>query len=292
MSSLLESPTALLVLYCAAVFIASLAGGSLPMLLRLTHARLQMAISFVAGLMLGIALLGFVPHASHELQSVHSVGAWILGGFLVMFLLQRFLPFHHHDVAEGQPLAACSHDHSLAEQSAPHLGWAGVAVGLSVHSIFDGLALAAAVAFAELGQGGALGLGTALAIILHKPFGAMAITTLMTASGAPRRWQFVINGAFALVTPVGALLFFLGAGHFVHTHGAALGATLAFCAGTFLCIGCADLLPELQFHKHDRLKLTLALLAGLGVAVLVSHFGHPEHEHAVPPPEVGSQSGH
>jgi zinc and cadmium transporter len=47
------------------------------------------------------------------------------------------------------------------------------------------------------------------------------------------------------------------------------GCALAFCAGTFLCIACADLLPELQFHSHDRLKLTLALAAGLGVAILI-----------------------
>jgi zinc and cadmium transporter len=48
-----------------------------------------------------------------------------------------------------------------------------------------------------------------------------------------------------------------------------LGGALAFCAGTFLCIACADLLPELQFHSHDRLKLSLALAAGLGITVVL-----------------------
>jgi zinc and cadmium transporter len=38
---------------------------------------------------------------------------------------------------------------------------------------------------------------------------------------------------------------------------------LAFSAGTFLCIALSDLLPELQFHSHDRLKLSVALLAGV-----------------------------
>ena len=31
----------------------------------------------------------------------------------------------------------------------------------------------------------------------------------------------------------------------------------------FLCIALADLLPEIQFHRHDRVKLTTALLAGI-----------------------------
>ena len=41
--------------------------------------------------------------------------------------------------------------------------------------------------------------------------------------------------------------------------------TLAFSAGTFLCIALSDLLPELQFHEHDRVKLSLALLAGVAL---------------------------
>ena len=45
-----------------------------------------------------------------------------------------------------------------------------------------------------------------------------------------------------------------------------VSAALAFSAGTFLCIAMSDLLPELQFHQHDRGKLSAALLLGLGVA--------------------------
>ena len=291
MNAASDSPVALLALYCVAVFLASLVGGWLPMLLHLTHTRLQLAVSFVGGLMLGLALLGMLPHALREGDSIHQTLVWLLAGFLVMFLLQRFLPFHHHDVAEGSPLELCGHTHSLAERSARSLSWAGVALGLSLHSVFDGLALAAAVAAGAQTHSRALGLGTALAVILHKPFGALAISTLMIASHTARKTQRLVNFAFALVTPLGALLFFLGAGHLAHAHPVWLGAALAFCAGTFLCIACADLLPELQFHSHDRVKLSVALLAGLGVAVLIARFGHvPEAEniHAEPSVETSA----
>ena len=291
MNAASDSPVALLALYCVAVFLASLVGGWLPTLLHLTHTRLQLAVSFVGGLMLGLALLGMLPHALREGDSVHQTLVWLLTGFLVMFLLQRFLPFHHHDVAEGSPLEPCGHTHSLAERSARSLSWAGVALGLSLHSVFDGLALAAAVAAGAQTHSRALGLGTALAVILHKPFGALAISTLMIAGHTARKTQRLVNFAFALVTPLGALLFFLGAGHLAHAHPVWLGAALAFCAGTFLCIACADLLPELQFHSHDRVKLSVALLAGLGVAVLIARFGHvPEAEniHAGPSVETSA----
>lgn len=289
MSLLVDSPVAMLGLYCLVVFVASLAGGWLPMLLRLTHTRLQLAVSFVGGLMLGLALLGLLPHAFHAQASVEQVLGWLVAGFLVMFFLQRFLPFHHHDVAEGSPKDACGHDHSLAEHSARSLNWAGVALGLSLHSVFDGLAMAAAVAAGDQEHHGALGLGTALAIILHKPLCALAVTTLMVAGHTQRNTQRWVNIAFALVTPVGALLFFFGAGQLVNSHPVWLSAALAFCAGTFLCIACADLLPELQFHTHDRVRLSVALLLGIAMAVLIARFGHPEHEvhdHDHPEPQA------
>jgi len=279
MTTPFASPLVSLSFYCILALLAALAGGTLPTMLHLTHTRLQTAVSFVGGMMLGLALLGMLPHALHQVGAIHQTAGWLLSGFLVMFFLQRFLPFHHHDVPQGSPVEPCGHTHSLAERSARGLSWMGVALGLSLHSIFDGLAMAAAVSATQHGQGGALGLGTALAVILHKPFGALAISTLMVASRASRSSLRLVTLAFALVTPVGALLFFIGAGHLATAHPAWLGQALAFCAGTFLCIACADLLPELQFHSHDRVKLSLGLLFGVAVAVAVTRFGHVEQDH-------------
>ncbi|MFO0957513.1 MAG: ZIP family metal transporter [Isosphaeraceae bacterium] len=45
---------------------------------------------------------------------------------------------------------------------------------------------------------------------------------------------------------------------------------LAFSAGTFLCIALSDLLPELHFHAHDRVKLSVALLGGFALMALTS----------------------
>ena len=200
MNELSISLTALLGIYCALVLLASLAGGWLLLSMRLTHARLQTAVSFVAGLMLGIALLHFIPHAAHQNQSLERTVQWVLGGFLVMFFLQRFFPHHHHDVSEGAPEqhrtgqgnahhheVKDEHDafaHTLAEQSASQLSWAATTIGMVFHSLLGGVALAAAVGAGAGGDGRLVGLGTALVIILHKPFDAMAVSTLMAAAVA------------------------------------------------------------------------------------------------------------
>lgn len=287
----MNSTIGLLIAYCALVLVASLAGGWLPMLVRLTHTRLQTAISFVAGLMLGMALLHLIPHAIAQSHSVDRTVAWALAGFLVMFFLQRFFHFHHHDLPEEDPEDCChdhpephqhDHSHTLAEKSARQLSWAGTAFGLSLHSLLDGLALAAAVLAEARGHSGLAGLGTALVVILHKPFDAMAITTLMTASRKSRSSRHLLNALFALATPLGAILFGLGVNQLAEAHAALLGGALAFCAGNFLCIACSDLLPELQFHSHDRFKLSIALLAGLAVAITIGGLettGHEKHDH-------------
>jgi len=274
----------LLTIYCALVLVASLVGGWLLFIIHPTHTRLQMAISFVAGLMLGIALLHFLPDADAQLHSLDRTAAWMLGGFLLMFFVQRFFHFHHHDSAEGDPEDCCHepvetdehdhahHAHSLAGKSAQQLSWIGTALGLSLHSLLDGLALAAAVEAGARGHVRLAGLGVALVVILHKPFDAMAISTLMTAGGSSRSSRHILNGLFALVSPVGAVLFYLGASQFTGSDAAFLGCALAFCAGTFLCIASSDLLPELQFHSHDRFKLSIALLAGLAIAIVIKLF--------------------
>src|SRR5512132_70917 len=82
---------------------ASLAGGWIPIFVRLTHTRLQVATSFVAGMMLGVAVLHLLPHAWAELESSDRVTGCLLAGFVVMFFIQRFFHFHHHDVPDEAP---------------------------------------------------------------------------------------------------------------------------------------------------------------------------------------------
>lgn len=299
MNNQLLSPTVLLAIYCGLVILASLAGGWALLMMRLSHARLQIAVSLVAGLMLGVALLHFIPHAIEENHSVERTVQYVLAGFLVMFFLQRFFPHHSHDVPEIEESDHAAHEHSHDEvhahdhhddhghhhehaegslKSSGRLSWVATTVGMSFHSLLGGVALAAAVSARSGHLGMTVGLGTALVIILHKPFDAITVTTLMSVSGASRSSRHVLNVLFSLVTPLGALLFYIGANRFFGANAAFIGSALAFCAGTFLCIACADLLPELQFHSHDRFKLSFALAIGLSIAILIGMLEPSEHE--------------
>jgi zinc and cadmium transporter len=314
----------LLVGYCLLITLASVAGGYLPARVLLTHLRMQLMMSLVSGLMLGVALLHLLPHAIEYSPSISLATGCMLTGLLAMFFVLRMFHVHYHDelleeppcpaeeAAEsaattaagtaasaggrhqaegdlsrdltGHPPQAHHHDHHH-HQSAHRLSWVGLFVGLAVHSLLDGVALAASVV-AEGGHGGSewrlLGFGTFLAVLTHKPLDSLSITALMGAAGWSLRGQTAINLSFALACPLGAFLFWFGVGHFVDSYQVTVGCALAFSAGVFLCLALSDLLPEVAFHSHDRLKLSVALLLGVLIALGIEllHAGvHEVHPH-------------
>jgi zinc and cadmium transporter len=286
-------PPMLMLVYCLVIVCGSLAGGIIPLLVRMTHTRMQLTLSFVGGAMLGVAVLHLLPHAFYELGSIQHTVGWLLGGFLFMFFIERVFHFHHHDT----PADGDEHDH---DHDAPHaghehrappraLGWQVAVIGLSLHSALDGVALAAAVA-SEAHEAGLAGLVVFLVVALHKPLDSMTLGALLAMGEHSPARRHLINGLYALTVPLGVGLFHLGADHAGATATGAIGAALAFTAGTFLCIATSDLLPELHFHRHDRFKLSAALLLGVALAaglVMVeeswhehSGHGHSAHEHA------------
>jgi len=301
-------PQLLLVVYCLAILLASLAGGWIPLMIRLTHRRMQLAVSLVAGVMLGVGLLHLLPHALLEApDALDAVFTWVLVGLLVMFFIERFFCFHHHGVPRvddegghpGEHLHGADRPDASVDfgQEAHRLTWSGAAVGLTLHTIIAGIALAASVEVELRGDHitALAGLGTFLVIFLHKPFDAMTISTLMTVGGWSTPAKHLVNALFALMIPVGVILFHLGLGR---AHGASnlVAYALAFSAGTFLCISLSDLLPELKFHAHDRAALSLALVIGLSVAWVIGMIETrgPGHGHGDPPagldqPEHGTE---
>ncbi|MGH7199315.1 MAG: ZIP family metal transporter [Planctomycetaceae bacterium] len=262
-------------IYCALIVAASLIGGWLANVVALTHTRMQLIVSAVGGLMLGITVFHLLPHSIEETGSVGVSMRWLLFGLLGMFFLIRTFDFHHHGpakpAAEHQHEHDHSHDHGHHHHSSKHpLSWFGVALGLGVHTLIDGLALGASVETDSTNSATLLpGLGTFLAVLLHKPLDAISITLLMAAGGWPAGARNAINAGFALMCPLGAVLFVLGVGRLAADQHDVVGAALGFSAGVFLCISLGDLLPEVEFHSHDRIKLSLALLLGIAVAWLI-----------------------
>jgi zinc and cadmium transporter len=288
--------TLALALSCLAVVVASLLGGLLPLVSTLTHTRLQLYLSFAAGTMLGAAFFHMMPEAVASGSS--GTLRWAAAGLTALFLLERFFAFHFHEA----PGPVGDHDHDLGlpktqghthdhhhqevhrdRVEAPTLNWAAAAVGLAVHSLIGGVALASAVVsdFGTRGSFGPASWGVLLATVVHKPADSLTIVSLMLRARSPQWLAHLVNLGFSLMIPIGVALFLVGVLLLdAPSSGALTASALAFSAGTFLCIALSDLLPELHFHSHDRTKLSIAFLLGLGL-MLVSSFGEGDHAHAM-----------
>jgi zinc and cadmium transporter len=335
----------LLTIYCALVMLASLSGGWVSATLRISHRRMELALSFIAGAMLGVAFLHLIPHAliarsgfepgmmnrplNHS--EISMLMLWMLAGFLGMFILERFVSFHVHEPPEviESEAGEHAHDHSahgganhhhpshshghdapsangdagLPHRPAQGYTWRGAFAGLALHSVCCGIAMAAAVAgeaaHLEAAHAGhdhppdgalrLLGLGTFLIVALHKPFDSLTLLSLMAADNRPMRERHLVNFLYSLTVPLGVLLFIFGLGGDAEREAEIISAALAFSAGMFICISLSDLLPELQFHRHDRVKLTIALLLGLALAWavgLLEAMGEAGHDHDASPAEM------
>jgi zinc and cadmium transporter len=285
----------LLIVYCSLIVVVSLAGGRLSSLLKMTHLRTQMLMSGVGGLMLGIAMLHLLPHATETLGSASKSGIGALAGLVVMFLLVRLFHTHDHSgpvdengenstssTEEAGQAQSCSHGHHHDDgDTTKGVSWFGLFFGLLLHTLVDGIALSASVV-AEFDHGAWLslgGVGTFLAVALHKPLDAFAITSVMKRQNWSTRAQWIANIVFSMACPVGALAFYFGVTGLVDSS-ALLGWGLAISAGFFIGIALADLLPEVSFHDHDRGKLTVAFLLGIGIAVGVENLPGHSHSHA------------
>jgi zinc and cadmium transporter len=149
------------------------------------------------------------------------------------------------------------------------LRWRTALLGLSIHTVTGGFALASAAVADDTGAG-PLGLSVFLATMLHKPADSLTIVTLMVSEGVQSHVAHIINFCFALMIPLGVLVYFLISELGSGSPDVYVGSALAFSAGTFLSIALGDLLPELQIHRHDRVQLSAALLAGVGLMVVSS----------------------
>ena len=286
-------PTSVLLIgYCVLIAAASLTGGKLPSLLRMTHLRTQLLMSGVGGLMIGIALLHLLSHGGEILGSHSQAGVGCLIGLTVMFLLIRLFHTHDHSVpvtdidsavestsGSTQSHVGCQHGHTHHDPTdVKGVSWAGLFFGLLLHTLVDGVALASSV-MADAAHGawlGLAGLGTFLAVLLHKPLDAFAITSVMNKQNWPKAAQNGANFAFSLACPAGALAFYFGATSFA-PGSSLLGWGLTISAGFFIGIALADLLPEVAFHDHDRVKLTATFLLGIAIAVGIENL--PGHTH-------------
>jgi len=225
-------------LYLPTVMFISLLGGFLPLLRALSQRALALLLSFSAGVLLGAVFFHMLPETGRVLND--AIGWPILAGFLLIFVMERFVFVH-----------ACEeHECDIHQMGIPAF------LGISLHSLLDGVALGAGLILPQLGP------AVLLAVIIHKMPDSMSISSILLAAGWQRRKIGWLNLLFSLTTPIGAVIAYL---FFRSLSPESIAAVVGISAGTFLAIATADILP--QVHRiEQRNPMTLVFLA-LGLTV-------------------------
>lgn len=190
-------------------------------------------------------------HAGH----VHGpVGPWlwVLVGVLGVFLVEAIM------------IPGTTHGHGHGPNDAQRhaaVGWAAL-VGLSVHSLTAGVALAAVQGEAQL-AGVML-----LAILAHKGFESFSLASVFSMTDIGRGRLITLLVAFSLITPLGLLM----GGALTGVLGGGISILTSLAAGTFLYVCLCELLPEVFHHRRDG-ALKLGLLAA-GVTLMWAVHAH------------------
>jgi zinc and cadmium transporter len=238
---------ATLTIYLPTVIFVSLVGSFLPLLSELSQRALALLLSFSAGVLLGAVFFHLLPEVGETLG--HDVGWPILLGFLLIFIMERFVFVHACEERE------CD----IHQMGIPAF------LGISLHSLLDGIALGAGLMLPHLGP------VVLLAVIIHKMPDSISITTILLAVGWNRRKVALLSLLFSLTTPLGALLAYF---FFRSLSEENIAVAIGISAGTFLAIATADILP--QVHRIEaRNPITLMfLILGLAVSWIGSLFAH------------------
>jgi len=204
--------------FAAAAAAADLAGA---LLVTTAHqkglAPLRYFVAGGAGFMLAAAFVRMLPESA---QVPHAF-LFVLIGYFGVHLFEHTVAPHFHFGEEIHPEA-------LLRPSAGYLAL----LGLGVHTLFDGVAIAAGFMI-----GPALGTVLFMAVLLHKVPEGFTIASIMLAGGQSRRAAVGAGALLGVLTLTGAAATtFLAAQHVAYA--------LALSAGVTIYVAASDLIPE------------------------------------------------
>jgi len=198
-------------------------------------------VGLAAGSLLGGAFFHMLPESVDALGNGTGAYLAVVVGFIVFFVLEQFLHWHHCHRAEHSEHRPLGHLVLLAD---------------GLHNLIGGLAVGGAFVVDIR-----VGIVTWLVAAAHEVPQELGDFGVLVHSGWQRRSALAWNLASALTFLVGALVAYALAER------VQVAYLLPFAAGNFLYIGAADLLPEItsETRTRDKLETSGTFLVGLGI---------------------------
>jgi len=195
-------------------------------------------VAFSAGALLGGAFLHLLAESLESLATTNAF-LYLITGFSVFFLMEKFLYWHH--CHEGR----CE----------VHPYTSLILLGDGLHNFIDGLVIAASFLVNP-----GFGLVTSIAIISHEIPQELGDFGVLVYGGMQKGRALCFNFISQLTAVAGGVVGFLIAGAWNFT------LLLPFAAGGFIYIAASDLIPEL--HKETSMAKSMIAFAFFLIGIM------------------------
>ncbi|MDD5501879.1 MAG: ZIP family metal transporter [Candidatus Thermoplasmatota archaeon] len=202
-------------------------------------------VAFAAGSMLAGALFHLIPEAMEKIDKPLTISALILAGFLIFFIVERYLHWHH------------CHDPDCKTHPVTTL----VIFGDSIHNLIDGVVIAASFMISI-----PFGIVTTAVILGHELPQELGNFGILVYGGYSKQKALAYNAMAQFTCVIGGVLGY-ALSYYTQQASAYL---LPFAAGGFLYIAASDLIPEM--HKEPDLKKVMINFAVfcVGLAFMIA----------------------
>jgi len=221
--------------------LADIAGGMLLVRARGLERHLRYFVALGAGFLMATALVEMTPESLRMSPRLGPV--LIMAGYCIVHLLEHTINAHFHYGEETH------HEEFVSRRTGT-----SVLVGLSVHALFDGVAIGSGFVVSDW-----LGWVIFLAIFLHKMPEGFTMASVMLASGRSRSMAFYSAVTLAAAT--------LGGVAVIELAPALLPYGLPISAGVALYVGASDLVPEV--NQEPGIRMALIFFAGVGAFLML-----------------------
>jgi zinc transporter ZupT len=225
----------------AVAALADVAGAVVLVRARGIERYLRYFVALGAGFLMATALLEMTPESLR--LNVRLGPTLIMAGYCAVHLLEHTISAHFHFGEETH----------AGEFVSMHTGYA-VLGGLSVHALFDGVAIGSGFAVSNW-----LGWLIFLAIFLHKAPEGFTMASVMMASGRSRATAFWSAVALAGATIAGVLV--------IQLVPQWVPFGLPVSAGVALYVAATDLVPEV--NREPGIRMALVFFAGVAGFLLL-----------------------
>ena len=239
------------------VSVASFAGALfLAFKIKLLQKIVFVLVSFAVGALFGNAFFILIPESQEMLGNSLQVGLLVVGGIVLMFIVEKLIHWQHNHNVED------------IKHEAP-LGYISLFTD-GLHNFIDGILIASSWMVSP-----EIGLATTLAVIAHEIPQEISDFGILIHAGFSRKKALFFNFLAACTAIAGAIgTLWLDA---LFTNISAYVLPLA--AGGFVYLAGSDLIPELHRERSVRKNTMQLMVMLIGLALMLYIGQNHEHHH-------------